>query len=172
MNIVLDHQPVPANDGSAVRAHFVDRMGHHLEVEGLPRIAGRLFGYLVLAPEPVSFGALAETLGVSRGSISTNARLLESKGLIERMAVPGERQDFFRLAERPYANMMRGIIARMQDMLAILAETADALPGDAAVERARLDEARQFFETSVSAFADIAARLADQPVPAQTPDDR
>jgi len=172
MTIVLDPQAVTVQDPFAIRAYFADRMGQHMEAEGLPRIAGRLFGLLILAPDPVSFGALAEELQVSRGSISTNARLLESKGLIERVAVPGERQDFFRLAERPYANMMRGIIARMQDMLATLAETANALPGDAAVERARLDEARQFFETSVSAFADIAARLADLPVPAQTPDDR
>ncbi|MEF2550891.1 MarR family transcriptional regulator [Aurantimonas sp. A2-1-M11] len=170
MNIALDTQAVSGHDSGVIRASFVDRMGNHMEAEGLPRIAGRLFGLLILTPEPVSFGALAETLQVSRGSISTNARLLEGKGLIERVAMPGDRQDFFRLAERPYANMMFGIIARMRETLTTIAQTADALPDGNDVARARLDEARLFFETAVAGFAEIAARLAGSAARAQTPD--
>ena len=74
-----------------VRKRFIDQMGTHMETEGLPRIAGRLFGLMILELEPISFGDLAHRLGVSRGSISTNSRLIEAKGLIERVSMEGER---------------------------------------------------------------------------------
>ena len=55
-------------------ADFVERMGLTLEGEGLPRIAGRLFGFLLVHPEAYSLDELAERLQVSKASISTNAR--------------------------------------------------------------------------------------------------
>ena len=48
-----------------------------LEADGLPRVAGRIFGTLLLAAEPRSLDDLASTLGVSKASISVNARLLQ-----------------------------------------------------------------------------------------------
>jgi DNA-binding transcriptional regulator GbsR (MarR family) len=57
---------------------FVEMMGRQLEEQGAPRIAGRMFGYLMMIEEPESLDQLAEDLQVSRTSISTNARLLVS----------------------------------------------------------------------------------------------
>jgi len=85
---------------------FVENMGLVLQGDGMPRIAGRLMGLFVLHGGPFSFAELAERLEVSRGSVSTNTRLLEDLGVIERVAMRGERQDFFRLAADPYVQIV------------------------------------------------------------------
>ncbi len=68
--------------------HFVERMGLMLEEDGMPRIAGRMFGYLLVHEGPFSLDELAERLQVSKASISTNARLLEQLGMLERISAP------------------------------------------------------------------------------------
>lgn len=143
------------------RDRFIDRMGDHLEAEGLPRIAGRIFGLMILAPDPVSFGDLALRLGVSRASISTNARLVEAMGLIERISIPGERQDFFRLSDAPYVRMMSGIVDRMRTTLVSIATTYAGLPHEAVRERARLEEACRFFDAAIASLTELTVQLSD-----------
>ena len=62
---------------------FIEHLGLMLEADRLPRIAGRLLGALILAPDRESLDDLAARLAVSKPSISVNARLLEQKRLIE-----------------------------------------------------------------------------------------
>ena len=52
-------------------------MGRQFEEDGAPRIAGRLFGFLMVQEEACSLDDVAEQLRVSKGSASSNARLLE-----------------------------------------------------------------------------------------------
>ena len=65
--------------------NFIERMGVALDSDGLPRIAGRIFGLLLVSEDPRSLDDLAAELRVSKGSVSTNARLLEQRGLLERV---------------------------------------------------------------------------------------
>jgi DNA-binding transcriptional ArsR family regulator len=74
---------------------FVESMGLFWESEGLPRIAGRLFGFLIVQSEPCSLDDLAAALGVSKASISTDSRRLEQLGLITRVGKPGDRRDYY-----------------------------------------------------------------------------
>jgi DNA-binding transcriptional regulator GbsR (MarR family) len=71
-----------------VRERFIEQLGLVLQGGGLPRIAGRLMGLMNFDGRPYSFGELAVELQISRDSISTNARILEQMGIIERMAEP------------------------------------------------------------------------------------
>ena len=79
-------------------AEFVERMALTLEAEGLPRIAGRLFGFLLIHSDAYSLDELAERLQVSKASISTNARQLEEHRILERISTPGDRRDYYRMA--------------------------------------------------------------------------
>ena len=77
---------------------FVDAMGRHFEAEGVPRIGGRMFGFLLLRAEPCSLDDLSEQLEVSKASASTNARLLEDWALVQRTSLPGDRRDYYEVA--------------------------------------------------------------------------
>lgn len=78
---------------------FVESMGLLWETEGLPRIAGRIFGYLLMQPDSSSLDDLAAGLAVSKASISTDARRLEQLGLIQLVSRPGDRRDYYVIDE-------------------------------------------------------------------------
>ncbi|MGB5865344.1 MAG: MarR family transcriptional regulator [Sulfitobacter sp.] len=119
------------SDFEDVRSEFIEKTGLISQAEGLPRIAGRVFGMLIFDGEMISFTDLATRLQVSRASISTSIRILEERGLVKRMSKPGERQDYFQLAPNPYATMLQGIQKRTQSTRDEIAQTIDKLPQDA-----------------------------------------
>lgn len=124
---------------------FVERLGLVAQAEGLPRIAGRIMGFLVIHSGPFSFAELAERLQVSRGSISTNSRLLENLGVIERVARPGDRQDYFQIRREPYVALLKGSLARLHKAREVVEDAKESLPGDWNETQARLDELGSFY---------------------------
>ena len=87
---------------------FVEEVGLVFEQTGLPRMAGRVFGCLLISDPPhQSTDQLAEVLMASKGSISTMTRLLIQIGLIERLSLPGVRHDYFRLRTDACHHMIR-----------------------------------------------------------------
>ncbi len=96
------------NDTQAEEKHFVEDVGIAFEQTGLPRSAGRIFGWLLISDPPhQSTSELAEALMASRGSISSMTRLLIQIGLIERISLPGVRHDYFHLRPDAWQHMMR-----------------------------------------------------------------
>jgi DNA-binding transcriptional regulator GbsR (MarR family) len=136
----------------ATRSDFIEKTGLISQAEGLPRIAGRVFGLLIFDGDVVSFGDLATSLQVSRASISTSIRLLEERGLVKRVSKPGERQDYFQLATNPYATMLRGIQKRNQATREEIAQTIRALPRGAGAG-ARLAAYADFYASLDAAVA-------------------
>ena len=118
-------------NSNAVRVDFIENTGFVTQAEGMPRIAGRIFGMLIFDGDVVSFGDLATKLQVSRASISTSIRILEERGLVKRVTKHGERQDFFQLAPNPYATMLEGIQKRNRSIQTDIAGTIKNLPADA-----------------------------------------
>ncbi len=153
---------------AAIRSAFIEKTGLTTQAEGLPRIAGRIFGMLIFDGEVVSFGDLATRLQVSRASISTSIRILEERGLVKRMTKPGERQDFFQLAPNPYATMLDGIRKRSRATRDdIKATIADLPAGSDAVQR--LTEYADFYTLTDTA---IATALRDMRSPVKNPKDQ
>jgi DNA-binding transcriptional regulator GbsR (MarR family) len=97
--------------------HFIELMGRHLEEEGMPRIAGRLMGALLLNPKPATLDGLAQQLGVSKASISSNARLLENHGIATRVTLPGDRRDFYQISSNAEERSLRRQLERHQLLL-------------------------------------------------------
>jgi predicted transcriptional regulator len=108
---------------------FVDRLGLHAEADGLPRIAGRLFGTLLLSPEPRCLDDLAAELGVSKASVSTDCRRLHERGIVERVARPGDRRDFYQLAPDFFAQIVRQHARRWAAMHELVTSFTAAAPG-------------------------------------------
>lgn len=148
-----------SNDVDNAVETFIERMGISAQADGLPRIAGRMWGYFIIHGGPSSFAELAEDLQVSRGSISTNARLLRDLGIIERVARPGDRQDYHRLADEPYDRLMEGYVARMRHTVGNIEQVQGALPADWSEAQQRLKEMRGFYETAVVATENLIEAL-------------
>lgn len=89
-------EEVDQEQQKAEERHFVEDVGLFFEQYGVPRMAGRVLGWLMISDPPhQSLGDLADVLMASKGSISTMTRLLVQVGLIERVSLPGLRRDYF-----------------------------------------------------------------------------
>lgn len=117
---------------------FIERMGLFFEADGAPRIAGRMFGFLLLSSSPCSLDDLAEHLQVSKASISTNARLLETWGAAERVSRPGDRRDYYRTAEDLHVRMMERRLNRIHRMRELAREGREAMAGTDPVVEERM----------------------------------
>ena len=101
---------------------WVEQLSILLEREGLPRMAGRIFGWLlVCAPPEQTMEDLAAAVQGSKASMSTMTRLLAQVGLVEKVRLPGARRDAFRIRLGQWQQLWR---ARMQ-----LLEEAAVLTG-------------------------------------------
>jgi DNA-binding transcriptional regulator GbsR (MarR family) len=141
---------------------FIDQMGLVAEADGLSRIAGRIMGLMVIEGGPLSFSEIAERLDISRASVSTNTRFLERVGVIERVMVKGERQDFFQLAKAPYARLLEGSVNRIKKAQDVVADAKTALAPEDTARQRRLDELGAFYEALAVSFADLVARFEDK----------
>jgi DNA-binding transcriptional regulator GbsR (MarR family) len=122
--------------------NFVEEVGVVFEQTGLPRMAGRIFGWLLIAEPPYQSSAeLAEVLMASKGSISTNTRLLMQLGLLERFIRPGERHDHFRLGEDALQRMIqRGLEEEIKLFRSIAQKGLEMMNAEASSRRHWLQE--------------------------------
>ena len=121
---------------------FVEDTALVMEERGLPRIAGRIFALLLVTPGDLSLDELAQRLGVSRASISTDARRLQQVGVIERVGRPGDRKDYYRIAGDHHVRGLEHALEGIARMERILERTIDA-PGTHPIVQERLRETLQ-----------------------------
>jgi len=141
---------MPADPTDAIEG-FIEGLGLSVQQDGLPRIAGRMLALFIVHGGPFSFSELAERLQVSRGSVSTNARILRQLGFIERLAMPGDRQDYYRLSDEPYARLLEGYVERVRARIALVEGLRAALPPAQRDARQRLGRMRDFYSAALAA---------------------
>lgn len=139
---------------------FIEGMGLSAQADGLPRIAGRMIGFFVIFGGPFSFSEIAERLQVSRGSVSTNARILVTLGVLEKVSHPGDRQDYYQIAHHPFIKLLRGYAERMQRVAALVDRVKHVAPDDENMNQ-RLTEMSNFYDRAISNAIDLAAELGE-----------
>mgnify|MGYP003693609009 CR=1 FL=1 len=91
---------------SPEETEFVDRFGLFMEMLGGPRTMGRVYGRLLICDPPQqSLTELAQTLSVSKASVSTVARQLQQAGMIERLP-SSSRQHLYRVTPGGFASVL------------------------------------------------------------------
>jgi DNA-binding transcriptional regulator GbsR (MarR family) len=65
------------------------------------KVGGQIYALLFLNEEPLSLDEISERLGVSKGNVSINIRMLEDFKLVRKIWVKGSRRDYYE-AERVY----------------------------------------------------------------------
>lgn len=123
--------------------HFIEESGILFEMVGLPRMAGRIFGWLLISNPPhQSPSELAEVLQASKGSISTTTRLLMQIGLIERVSLPGQRRDYFRVKPDAWSQLTRQRMAQMTAFRQLAERGLELMAGQDVELQQRLEEMR------------------------------
>lgn len=151
---MTEHSPLPPVE------QFVETMGLLWETEGLPRIAGRLIGFLIVQAEPVSLDHMAAALGVSKASVSTDARRLEQLGLVSRVSRPGDRKDYYVMVPDVSVRILElklASLSRFQAVMGMLSQDSAVSP----VVRDRLVGFRQIHDrvrATLQEFLDAARR--------------
>ncbi len=134
-------------DGSHfARKHFAEDVGLVFEQEGMPRMAGRILGWLLICETPqTSLQELAEVLRASKGSISTMSRMLIQMRLAERVSLPGHRRDYVRLKPGSWSEWFAEEVAKISSMRELAERGLEMLDGKPASVRERLAEMRDLF---------------------------
>ncbi|MFC1526392.1 GbsR/MarR family transcriptional regulator [Candidatus Latescibacterota bacterium] len=131
---------------NSAESEFVERIGLAFERLGTSRTAGRLFGVLLMAREPLSLDELSRLLQVSKASVSTNARYDERIGIIERASVPGDRRDYYRVAPRSLERAVTRRVAVTHEFVRLAESGLDAVDEGNGAARERLAEMRDFYQ--------------------------
>ncbi|MGH7505471.1 MAG: GbsR/MarR family transcriptional regulator [Longimicrobiales bacterium] len=124
---------------------FIERIGLKFETDGMPRTSGRMVGLLLLSADDRSLDELAELLQVSKGSISSNARLLERMGAVERVSHPGDRRDYYRTSEDMHARVLDLWIRQLRDLRDLMVDALKTPPARHEKVRKRLEGKAECF---------------------------
>ena len=104
-----------------------------------PVLVVEILGLLLIAHEPLSAEDIASILKVSRGSVSTNFRLLLTSALAEKVTYPGDRTTYFIFPVTAWEKAMTVEIEGIAFLKKLAQQGLSALPhGDPA--RIRLEE--------------------------------
>jgi DNA-binding transcriptional regulator GbsR (MarR family) len=154
---VSDQQPIAERE-------FVEEFGIVMAQTGLPRMAGRILGWLLISdPSHQSSEQLVKGLEASKGSISSMTRFLIQVSLIERMSLPGIRRDYFRIRPDAWPNMIRRGLEDEIKMVRQLAERALGLLADKPpLTRQWLEEMCNVYNFLEREFPTLLERWAQQ----------
>jgi DNA-binding transcriptional regulator GbsR (MarR family) len=115
----------------SVNESTVEGIGRLAKYFGFAEIIGRLYGTLLMSPEPLSLDDLGSQLEISKGSVSMNMRSLERWGMAKEIWVRGERKKFY-AAEHDLWQVIRNVLAsrelrEVQIALQVLGDSVEKL---------------------------------------------
>jgi DNA-binding transcriptional regulator GbsR (MarR family) len=91
------------------RQHLTQGLSRVSNFWGFPKAMGAIYATLYLSPEPLSLDDLVKQVGVTKGAVSTNVRMLERLGMVHKQVKIGERKDYYE-AETDFWKIARGIL--------------------------------------------------------------
>lgn len=143
--------------------HFIEDISLYFEQMGLPRMAGRILGVLLIAnPPEQSIDDLVGVLQSSKSSLSTNTRLLDEMGLIERVPSPIPRRVYFRFVPGGWVTFMRMRLRLMASLHQIAERGLELLKDEEPALRERLQEAHDMFSLIEDELPTLLNRIEKQ----------
>lgn len=145
--------------------HFIEQMGLLSQESGGARIAGRIFGLLLVEGSELSLHEISDRLRVSRASVSTNARELAKRGILRLTTHAGDRQDYYELSDAPYFEMLDQLAEQFQRHARVIAECIVPMQGVAPDALTRIGELSSFYEKSAEILQNWAVALREDKAP-------
>lgn len=153
-----------------IRQQFIDGAGGiAVSLLGiLNRVCGQIFALLFLSPNPLSLDDIVDELGVSKGSVSINIRILEDYKLVRKVWIKGSRRDYYEAVStlpqkiiKEFFDKIRRNIVDSLDMvedccgLAEGAQKGKGFNDEAQFMLARLNMMRSFYQSANLLFEAI-----------------
>jgi len=140
------------------RKRFIEDFGLMFERGGVPRMTGRVLGWLLISNPPhQSAQELAEALQASKGSISSATRMLIQIGFVERMSLPGDRKTYYVIKAGVWSQLARRRMQHFTVQKDLAARGLSLLKDDEPAIRLRLQamyDIHAFFEREYCAVLD------------------
>jgi|OpeIllAssembly_1097287.scaffolds.fasta_scaffold100586_2 DNA-binding transcriptional regulator GbsR (MarR family) len=147
------------NTAKRAKLHYAEDFGLAFEKEGLPRMAGRIFGWMLVAESPhQSLQELAEVLRASKGSISNMTRYLMQLDAIERVALPGQRRDYVEIKAGAWLFMPSQWSETITSIRELAERGLELLEGKTSESRERLEEIRDLYAFLEEEFPSLLER--------------
>lgn len=157
----------------AVNDSTVAGLGRLARFFGFSEVMGRLYGTLMLSPNPMSLDDLASSLEISKGSVSMNVRDLERWGMAKEVWMRGERKKYYRAESNLWQVILNVLGSReqreVQVALEVLNESIDKLksaegeltPEDKELARyylERIADLQTFFQVAQLAISTVLSK--------------
>lgn len=102
---------------------YIEETGLLFEKLGMTRMAGRVFGYLIVTEEEqASFDQIRKALQASKGSISGTMKQLLQIGMVEAVSLPGDRKTYYRLSKMKIGDILRSRMSQFNAFADILSK--------------------------------------------------
>lgn len=144
---------------------FVEEMGLITQQDGGPRIAGRVFGLLVVEGRELSLNQISERLSVSRASVSTNARLLADRGMVRLRTHAGDRQDYYEISPGSHVHMLQLLAGRMEKYATIVGTCAKEIESESEDAAQRVADLSVFYRNSAEFLNKWSVHLTEKSAP-------
>jgi DNA-binding transcriptional regulator GbsR (MarR family) len=140
-----------SGDRAVARERVIESMEQSAEVYGLSRSAGRIYGALYFAEEPLSIPELVEDTGYAKSTVSNVTRTLTRVGLARRRSSDGGGRRVRFEAEREVWFILQDVLQQyvqreIEATLRTVRRAEERLPDDAGHEAARIRELRGRYE--------------------------
>ncbi len=141
---------------------FVEEMGALFERIGNGRMAGRVWGYLLIVDaEQVSAADLAGALDASPSAISTATRVLITLGLVDRIRLSGERRDHFTIHHGAILSLVRRRVDAL-NAARDMAQRALVRFGDREIARPHLQELYDVYSWFAAEYPVLVDRFLEE----------
>lgn len=154
-----------SEDTATARERVIESMEQSAEVYGLSRSAGRIYGVLYFAAEPLSIPELVEETGYAKSTVSNVTRKLTRIGLIHRRSSAGGGRRVQFAAERELWFILQDvfqqyILRETQATIRTLRRAEQFLPDDAdGKDRDRITELLETYE-DLQEIIELASELS------------
>ena len=147
----------------AQHCQFVEAMGDLMDEHGLPHMAGRVIGALLICPEThMSMDELVDELQASKGSISMSTQLLLRIGIVDRISLPGHRRRYYRIREDLWEGLFLDRTEHIRQHANLVLKGLDLLRSEPIERKRQLIEMQVFFEFLSRELPGISERWAAQ----------
>jgi DNA-binding transcriptional regulator GbsR (MarR family) len=143
-------EPIPNHEQLLT---WVERVTAFLTRDGVPPIAGRIMGWLMICDPPEQSAAeIAAAISASRASLTTNMQILTVMAVVSRRIRPGERTAYYRMEDDAWEKLVRRQIASLASFCEIT-QAGMTLIGQESERATRIRAAHQTMEWMAEVFA-------------------